>query len=48
MQKAMNFNDAAIFSIKGRDYRIHFWYMNKHDTISIMKNSNLNEKGGSL
>ena len=44
MQKAMNFNDAAIFSIKGRDYRIHFWYMNKHDTISIMKN----EKGGSL
>ena len=23
MQKTMNFNDAAIFSIKGNDYRIH-------------------------
>ena len=28
MQKAMNFNDVAIVSIKGNDYRIHFWYMN--------------------
>ena len=24
MQKAMNFNDIAIVSIKGIDYRIHF------------------------
>ena len=24
MQKAMNFNDFAIVSIKGNDYRIHF------------------------
>ena len=24
MQKAMNFNDVAIVSIKGIDYRIHF------------------------
>ena len=24
MQKAMNFNDVAIVSIKGNDYRIHF------------------------
>ena len=24
MQKAMSFNDAAIVSIKGSDYRIHF------------------------
>ena len=44
----MNFNDATIFSVKGRDYKIHFWYMNKNDAISIIKNSNLNEKGGSL
>ena len=48
MQKDMNFNDATIFSVKGRDYKIHFWYMNKNDAISIMKNSNSNEKGGSL
>ena len=31
MQKAMNFSDAAIVSIKGNDYRIHFWYMRKDD-----------------
>ena len=29
MQKAMSFNDVAIVSIKGSDYRIHFWYMSK-------------------
>ena len=27
MQKAMNFNDVAIVSVKGND----FWYMSKHD-----------------
>ena len=40
MQKAINFNDFAIASIKGS----HFWYMSKNDAINIMKNSNLNEK----
>ena len=44
MQKAMNFNDVAIVSIKGNDYRIHFWYMSKDEAISIMHNSSLNEK----
>ena len=48
MQKAMNFNDVAIAFVKGSDYRIHFWYMNKNDAINIMKNSNLNEKIRSL
>ena len=33
----MNFNDAAIASVKGSHYRIHFWYMNKNNAISIMK-----------
>ena len=46
MQKAINFNGAAIVSVKGSDYRIHFWYMSKDDAISIMNNSNLNEKMG--
>ena len=32
MQKAMNSNVATV-SIKGGDYRIHFWYMNKDDAI---------------
>ena len=44
----MNFNDVAIVSIKGNDYRVHFWYMSKDDTINIMNNSNLNENTGSL
>ena len=34
MQKAMNFNDVAILSIKGNDYRIHFWYMSKMTQLS--------------
>ena len=42
----MNFNDVAIVSIKGNNYRIHFWYMSKYDAISVMNNSNLNEKLG--
>ena len=44
----MNFNDVAFASVKGSDYRIHFWYMTIDDAISIMKNSNLNEKSGLL
>ena len=35
MQKAINFNDLAIVSIKESDYRIHFWYMSKSDAINI-------------
>ena len=46
MQKAMNFNDVAVVSIKGNDFRIHFWYMSKDDAISIINNSSLNEKTG--
>ena len=37
----MNFNDVAIVSVKGSNYRIHFWYTNRNDAINIMKNSNL-------
>ena len=48
MQKAMNFNDVAIVSIKGNDYRIRFWCMSKDDAISIMNNASLNKKIGSL
>ena len=48
MQKAMNFNDVALVSIKGNDYRIHFWYISKDDAICMMNNSSLNEKTGSI
>ena len=40
MEKAMNFNDVAIVSIKENDYIIYFRYMSKNDAINIMKNSN--------
>ena len=29
IQQAMNFNAVALASVKGSDYRIHFWYMSK-------------------
>ena len=48
MQKAVSFNDVAIVYVKGSAYRIHFWYMSKDDTISIMNNSNLIDKMGVL
>ena len=31
MQKAINFNDVVILSVKGSDYRIQIWYMRKTD-----------------
>ena len=46
MQKAINFIDVAIVSVKGSDYRIYFWYLSKDDAINTMQNSDLNEKNG--
>ena len=46
MQKAVSFNDVAIVYVKESAYRIHFWYMNKNDEISIMNDSNLINKKG--
>ena len=44
----MIFNNVAIVSVKGNDYRIHFWYIDKDDAISIMRNSNLMDKKDTL
>ena len=44
MQKTINFNDVAIVSINGSDYRIHFWYMSKNDAINLLNNSVLDNK----
>ena len=41
----MSFNDVAIVSIEGSDYRIHFWYMTKNDAINLLNNSVLDHKG---
>ena len=48
MQKVTSFNNAAIFYVKGRPYRIYFWHMSKNDAINIMTNSNLVDKKGVL
>ena len=45
MQKAISFNDVAVVSIKGRSYRINFWYMSKNDAINLLNNSWLDNKG---
>ena len=45
MQKAMNFDDIAIVSIKGSDYKIYFWYMSKSYAINLLNNSVLDNKG---
>ena len=47
-KKAIKFNDVAIVSIKGRDCRIHLWYMSKDNAANMMNNSDLNEKSGLL
>ena len=44
----MKFNDFAIASVKGSDYRIHFWNISKDDAVIIMNNSDLNDKSGML
>ena len=44
VQKATSFNDITIASVKGNDYRIHFWYKSNDEAINVMKNSDLKEK----
>ena len=44
----MSFKHVAIASVKGNDYRIHFWYMSKNDAIALMTNSSLKDKNGIL
>ena len=48
IQKAVSFNDVAIAYVNGSAYRIHFLYMSKDNAISIMNNSNLDDKNGVL
>ena len=48
MQKAMSFNNVAIFYVKGSAYRIHFRYMSKDYAINIMNGSNLVDKRGGV
>ena len=46
--KAVSIKNLAMVYSKGNAYRIHFWYMSKDDQISIIHNSNLIDKKGTL
>ena len=48
MQRAINFQNVAIVTVKGNAHRIHFWYMNIDDAINIINDSNLVDKRGVL
>ena len=39
LQKARSVNNVAVVSIKGSEYRTHFWYMSKSDGINLLNNS---------
>ena len=41
MQKALNFNDVEIVSVKGDDHRIFFWYMIKDEATDLLRNAGL-------
>ena len=45
MQKAVSFNNVAVVSAKGSDYRIHFCLMIKNDAINLLNNFVLSNKG---
>ena len=44
MQKAMNFNDVAIVSVKENDYKIQLWYTSKDGAINILNDTYLSNK----
>ena len=39
IQKALCFNNVAIASVKGNNYRIHFWYVSKEENMNLLKNA---------
>ena len=45
MIKAVIFNDVAIVSVKGNNYRIHFPFISKNDAINLLNSSVLSDKG---
>lgn len=38
-QKSMNFNNIAIVTIEGDNYRVHFWFMTKIQGVDRSKNA---------
>ena len=48
MQKYISFNEVATVSVKGNDYRIHFWYISKGEAISLLTKCWIKQKSGLL
>ena len=48
MQKATDFNDIAIVSVKRSYYRIHFLYKSKDEPINLFKDVYIAEESGIL
>ena len=44
----MTFKKVVIVSVKRYSYRIHFWSMIKDKAVSLIKNSDLNEKSNDI
>ena len=44
----MTFKKVVIVSVKRYIYRIHFWSMIKDKAVSLIKNSDLNEKSNDI
>ena len=45
-QTSMSFNDVAINAAGRNDYRTHFLFMTKSETVDRIKNAELIEKSG--
>ena len=44
----MNFNNAAIVTVKGNDYRIYLSYMSKDEAMNLLRKTHLTEKSETL
>lgn len=40
-RKSMNFDNDAVITVKGSDYRINFWLKTKSEALSRMKNTDI-------
>ena len=46
--KDINFNDAAVVTVKENDYTIHFLCMGKDKAINVLRKADFTEKVGTL
>ena len=44
----MSFDDVAIVTVRGNNYRIYIWNISKPETVNKIKNSDLSVKSGQI